>query len=48
MLSVAHSNIDGPPLAVKCVRKLGSALGVEVACVVRVGVCVRVCARARH
>ncbi len=27
MLSVDHSNIDGPPLAVKCVRKFGSALG---------------------
>ncbi len=35
MLSVDHSNIDGPPLAVKCVRKFGSALGGEVmsACV---------------
>ncbi len=30
MLSVDHSNIDGPPLAVKCVRKFGSALGGEV------------------
>ncbi len=27
MLSADHSNIDGPPLAVKCVRKFGSALG---------------------
>ncbi len=24
MLRVDHSNIDGPPLAVKCVRKFGS------------------------
>ncbi len=30
MLSVDHSNTDGPPLAVKCVRKFGSALGGEV------------------
>ncbi len=30
MLSVDHLNIDGPPLAVKCVRKFGSALGGEV------------------
>ncbi len=30
MLSVDHSNIDGPPLAVKCVRKFGSALGGKV------------------
>ncbi len=38
MLSVDHSNIDGPPLAVKCVRKFGSALGGEVTsvCVFRV------------
>ncbi len=33
MLSVDHSNIDGPPLAVKCVRKFWSALGWEVTCV---------------
>ncbi len=39
-----HSNIDGPPLAVKCVRKFGSAFGGEVLCVC---VCVCVCARAR-
>ncbi len=32
MLSVDHSNIDGPPLAVKCVRKFVSTLG-EVTCV---------------
>ncbi len=38
MLSVDHSNIDGPPLGVKCVRKFGSALGGEVTCV-----CVFVC-----
>ncbi len=30
MLSGDHSNIDGPPLAVKCVIKFGSALGGEV------------------
>ncbi len=30
MLSVDHSNTDGPPLAVKCVKKFGSALGGEV------------------
>ncbi len=30
MLSADHLNIDGPPLAVKCVRKFGSALGGEV------------------
>ncbi len=30
MLSVDHSNIDDPPLAVKCVRKFGSALGGEI------------------
>ncbi len=40
MLSVDQSNIDGPPLAVKCVRKFGSALGGEV---VRARVCVCVC-----
>ncbi len=40
MLSVDHSNIDGPPLAVKCVRKFGSALGGEVT-----SVCVCVCMR---
>ncbi len=33
MQSVDHSNIDGPPLAVKCVRKFGPALGGEVTCV---------------
>ncbi len=33
MLSVDHSNIDGLPLAVKCVRKFGSVLGGEVVCV---------------
>ncbi len=31
MLNVDHSNIDGPPFTVKCVRKFGSALG-EVTC----------------
>ncbi len=36
MLSVDHSNIDNPPLAVKCVRKIRSALGGEVT-----SVCVR-------
>ncbi len=30
MLNVDHSDIDGPPLAVKCVRKFGSTLGGEV------------------
>ncbi len=40
MLSVDHSNIDGPPLGVKCVRKLGSALGGEVTSLC---VCVCVC-----
>ncbi len=30
MLSVDHSNIDGPPLAEKCVRKFRSAFGGEV------------------
>ncbi len=44
MLRVDHSNIDGPPLAVKCVRKFGSALGGEVTAV---RVCVCVCVRAR-
>ncbi len=39
MLSVDHSNIDGPPLAVKCVIKFGSALGGEVT-----SVCVSACA----
>ncbi len=48
MLSVDHSNIDGPPLAVKCVSKFESSLGGEVTCVcvrahVRVCVCVCVC-----
>ncbi len=46
MLSGDHSNIDGPPLAVKCVRKFGSAPGGEVMCVcvrARVFVCVCVC-----
>ncbi len=44
MLSVDHSNTDGPPLAVKCVRKFGSALGgEEVVVVVIVCVCVCVC-----
>ncbi len=46
MLSSDHSNIDGPPLAVKCVRKFGSAFGGEVTslCVrVSVSVCVCVC-----
>ncbi len=38
MLSVDHLNTDGPPLAVKCVRKFGSALGGEVT-----SVCVIVC-----
>ncbi len=33
MVSVDYSNIDGPPLAVKCERKFGSALGGEVTCV---------------
>ncbi len=33
MLSVDHSNIDGPALAVKCVRKFRSALSGEVVCV---------------
>ncbi len=37
-LSVDYSNIDGPPLAVKCVRKFGSALGGEVT-----SVCMYVC-----
>ncbi len=41
MLSVDHSNTDGPPLAVKYVRKLGSAFGGEVTFV-----CVCVCAHA--
>ncbi len=40
MLSVDHSNIEGPPLAVKCVRKFGSALGGEVT-----SVCMYVCIR---
>ncbi len=31
MLSVDHSNIHGPPLAVKCVRKIG-VTSVEAAC----------------
>ncbi len=51
MLSVDHSNIDGLPLALKCVRKFESALGGEVmflclsayACAC---VCMCVCARA--
>ncbi len=30
MPSVDHSDIDGPPVAVKCVRKFGSALGGEL------------------
>ncbi len=30
MLNVDHSNTDGPPFAVKCVRKVRSALGGEV------------------
>ncbi len=30
MLSVDHSNTDGPPLAVKCVRKFWYALGGDV------------------
>ncbi len=40
MLSVDNSNIDGPPLAVKCVRKFGSVLRGEVTAVC---VCVCVC-----
>ncbi len=40
MLSVDHSDTDDPPLAVKCVRKFGSALGGEVTSVC---VCVCVC-----
>ncbi len=55
MLSVDHSNTDGPPLAVQCVRKFVSALGREVTSVcvclcvcVCVCVCVRVRARARR
>ncbi len=52
MLNVDHSDIDGPPLTVKYVRKFGSALDGEVTslsvCVcVCVCVCVRACARAR-
>ncbi len=48
MLSVDHSNFDGPPLAVKCVRKFGSALGGEFTRAwVCVCVCVCVCARGR-
>ncbi len=42
--SVDHPNIDGPSLAVKCVRKFGCALGEEVS----VCVCVCVCACALH
>ncbi len=42
MLSADHLNIDGPPFPVKCVRKVRSALGGEVA---YRGVCVRVRAR---
>ncbi len=45
MLSVDHSNIDVPPLAVKCVRKFRSALGGEVTSVC---VCVCVCVRVRE
>ncbi len=44
MLSVDHSNIDGPPLAVECIRKFKSDLGGEVTSVcVCVCVCVYVC-----
>ncbi len=44
MLSVDRSNIDGPPLAVKYVRKFGSALGGEVVRArARAFVCVCVC-----
>ncbi len=43
MLSVDHSHIDGPPLAVKCVRKFGSDLGGEVTRVCSVCACVCVC-----
>ncbi len=42
MLSIDHSNTDGPPLVVKCVRKFGSTLGGEAVCVC---VCVCVCVR---
>ncbi len=46
MPSVDHSNIDSSPIAVKCGRKFGSALGGEVTSVC-VGVCVHmyICVR---
>ncbi len=46
MLNIDYSNIDGPPLAVKCVRKVWSALGGEVCVCVCVCVCVYVHVRA--
>ncbi len=41
MLNVDDSDIDGPPLAVKCVRKFGSALVEKLRA--RAFVCVCVC-----
>ncbi len=47
MLSVDHSNIEAPPLAVKCVQKFGSALSGEVTFVcVGVCMCAYACAHA--
>ncbi len=43
MLRADHSNIDGPPLAVKCVRKFWLSIGGEVARACAVCVCVCVC-----
>ncbi len=48
MLSVDNSNIEGPPLAVKCVRKFGSVLGGESVCVCVYERVLTQCAKSGH